>query len=137
LLENWRLYLRYMSVGVAAIPGGIAYGILAVHRYDRWWTALPSIALGLALGRMAWRYFDLKQRTEIQSSSASNIGGVDRRLSYSVPAYGLAAGVFIFSIVYAQAGTRNVLQNQIDQDGGRNQQFLAEQASDNSLSALR
>jgi hypothetical protein len=68
LLEHLRLYLRYMSVGVAAIPGGIVYGILSVKGYDRWWTALPSIALGLALGRMAWRYFDLKSKHETHRS---------------------------------------------------------------------
>lgn len=57
---DWKLYVRYMGVGVAAIPGGIVYGILAVNGYDRWWTVLPSIALGLALGRMIWKYLDSK-----------------------------------------------------------------------------
>lgn len=65
-LERFRLYILYMSVGIVAIPAGIAYGILAVNGYDRWWTAILSIALGLWLGKMTWKYVDAKlfQRAE-------------------------------------------------------------------------
>lgn len=55
-----RLYVLYMSVGIAAIPAGIAYGVLVVNGYDRWWTAALSVAVGLYFGRTMWKYVDAK-----------------------------------------------------------------------------
>jgi hypothetical protein len=46
-LRFFRFYILYMSVGVAAIPAGVLYGVLALKGYDRWWTALACVVIGL------------------------------------------------------------------------------------------
>jgi hypothetical protein len=46
LRNSGRQYLLYLSVGLAAIPVGIAYGILVLRGYDHWWTLLACVAFG-------------------------------------------------------------------------------------------
>jgi hypothetical protein len=47
LREVRTLYILYMSVGIAAVPAGVLYGVLALKGFDRWWTALACVAIGL------------------------------------------------------------------------------------------
>src|SRR5437870_2589218 len=63
LRESARLYVRYLSVGISAIPAGVAYGICVVKGYDRWWVALLAIAVSLCVARIVWKYLDSKQLT--------------------------------------------------------------------------
>jgi hypothetical protein len=57
-LEPFRLYILYMGVGLSAIPAGVAYGVLSLNGFDRWWAVLLPVALGLGMGRLTWRYVD-------------------------------------------------------------------------------
>ena len=58
LRESVRLYVRYLSVGLSAIPAGLVYGICVAKGYDRWWVALLAIAVSLAVARTVWKYLD-------------------------------------------------------------------------------
>jgi hypothetical protein len=58
LRESSKLYVLYMTAGVAAIPAGTLYALLAVKGYDHWWTAVPAIILGLWSARKAWKFVD-------------------------------------------------------------------------------
>jgi hypothetical protein len=56
----FKLYLQYMAVGFSAIPAGLVYALFAIHGYDRWWIALPLIAVGLVCGRFASKWVGKK-----------------------------------------------------------------------------
>jgi hypothetical protein len=60
LRDCGKQYILYLSVGLAAIPVGITYGILAVNGYGSWWTLLPSVVLASWLARKMWRYVKSK-----------------------------------------------------------------------------
>jgi hypothetical protein len=49
-----------MGVGIAAIPGGVIYGLLVAAGFARWWNALLSVTLGLWLGRTIWKRADAR-----------------------------------------------------------------------------
>ena len=46
--ETGRLYLKYMAAGLAAIPAGIIYGLLAMAGWERPWTVILILALGVS-----------------------------------------------------------------------------------------
>lgn len=71
LRESGKLYVLYMVAGVAAIPAGILYAILAVKGYGGWWSALAAIALGFWMAKEAWSYVERKLFAPAFSSSAS------------------------------------------------------------------
>jgi membrane protein DedA with SNARE-associated domain len=56
----WRdwvtVYLMYLTVGTAAVPAGIVYGILSANGYARWWTAAICLAVGFVAGAWTWRH---------------------------------------------------------------------------------
>ena len=50
-----RTYGMYMVVGLAAIPAGIIYAILAVNGFERWWTDVLVLIVGVLTAHAAWR----------------------------------------------------------------------------------
>ncbi len=60
LRESGKLYVLYMVAGVAAIPAGALYAILAVKGYNGWWTALPAIVFGFWMAKEAWSFVERK-----------------------------------------------------------------------------
>jgi membrane protease YdiL (CAAX protease family) len=55
-----RLYLLYVVAGAAAIPAGIVYAVLVATGWERWWTVVPLLAVGLGTALFAWRYVEKK-----------------------------------------------------------------------------
>jgi hypothetical protein len=54
--DSRNLYLLYLVAGVAAMPAGLIYAILATKHLDRWWTTVPLLALGLVSALLVWSY---------------------------------------------------------------------------------
>ncbi|HTC63609.1 MAG TPA: hypothetical protein VK709_12260 [Candidatus Saccharimonadales bacterium] len=52
--------LQYAVVGVAAMPAGLAYALLAISGYQGWWTVVPSVAFGLFSATVAWGWLQKK-----------------------------------------------------------------------------
>ena len=73
LRESRRLYILYMVVGAAAIPAGVLYGVVALKGYDRWWTALACVAIGLLCAIRASRFI----QERFYPSSSQVIGSVN------------------------------------------------------------
>ena len=71
LRESYKLYVLYMVAGVAAIPAGVLYALLAVKGYGSWWTALLAIVLGFWLAKEAWRYVERRFFTPAFSPTTS------------------------------------------------------------------
>ncbi|PYU27283.1 MAG: hypothetical protein DMG32_07795 [Acidobacteria bacterium] len=72
--ESGKLYILYLSAGVAAIPAGLIYALFAVNGYDRWWTAVPCIGLGFWMARETWKYLSLRLQKPIAPVIAINVG---------------------------------------------------------------
>lgn len=123
LRESGRLYIRYMGVGVSAVPAGIAYGICVAKGYDRWWLALLAITVSLCLARMMWKYLDSKllprpvflgftsgnfATMELESGASnfglSNLAAFAESHSPSGPAVGAAEVQVMKEEAYAFAG---------------------------------
>jgi hypothetical protein len=77
LRESGKLYVLYLTAGIAAIPAGIIYAVLAVNGYDRWWTALPAIVLGFWMAKRMWKYVERKLIMLDYNSMASANAGVN------------------------------------------------------------
>lgn len=58
LRDSGRLYTIYLAVGLAAIPGGVVYAVLAVKGYGGWWSALLAIVFAFWMAKEAWRYVE-------------------------------------------------------------------------------
>lgn len=58
LREAGNLYILYAIAGIAAIPAGIVYSLLGIAGLERWWTALPLLAVALSMALLAWRYWE-------------------------------------------------------------------------------
>ncbi|SRR6266513_376741 len=85
LRDEGKLYLLYVAAGIAAIPAGICYAIVAANGWERWWTVAPLLAFGLVSALFAWTYLEKKFASRIAVpavSAASNAQG---------PAFGLRA----------------------------------------------
>ena len=65
-----RPYLLYVAAGVAAIPAGISYAILATKGLERWWTVVPLLALGLATALLVWKRLERQFNSRIAATSA-------------------------------------------------------------------
>src|SRR5207245_11397627 len=65
LRESGKLYILYLSAGVAAIPAGLIYALFAVNGYDRWWSAVLCIGLGFLLAGGTWKYLSLRLQKPI------------------------------------------------------------------------
>jgi hypothetical protein len=77
LRESGKLYILYMSAGVAAIPAGVLYALLAVKGYDHWWTAVPAIIFGLWTAKRAWKFVDRRFFAIDYSTTASAYTNLD------------------------------------------------------------
>lgn len=60
LRESRKMYFLYLAAGVAAIPAGLIYALLAASGYERWWTAVSAIALGFWMARKTWKHIERK-----------------------------------------------------------------------------
>jgi hypothetical protein len=54
--DSRNIYVLYMVAGVAAVPAGLIYALLAAKNLDRWWTTCPLLALGLISALLVWSY---------------------------------------------------------------------------------
>jgi len=45
-----------MIAGTAAIPAAVIYAALAASGWERWWTTVPLLAIGLASALLAWKF---------------------------------------------------------------------------------
>lgn len=50
-----RTYILYMIAGLAIIPTAAVYAALAATGWDRWWSTLLLLSLGVSCGLIAWR----------------------------------------------------------------------------------
>jgi hypothetical protein len=58
-LREWgKGYALYVAAGLAAIPAGAAYAVLAVSGYKTWWTASLAVAIGFWCARLVWDYVE-------------------------------------------------------------------------------
>ena len=69
--DEAKLYLLYMVAGAAAIPAGICYAILVAKGWERWWTVVPLLALGLATALFAWKYLEKRLYSRIAAPAVS------------------------------------------------------------------
>jgi hypothetical protein len=58
LREAGKVYLLYIAAGVAAVPAGVAYSLLVVSGWERWWTVLPLLGTGFAMALLLWRLLE-------------------------------------------------------------------------------
>jgi hypothetical protein len=69
----WRdardLYVLYVIAGVATIPAGLVYAILAANNLERWWTAIPLLAFAVVSALLAWSFCE-RRWFSIQSEHA-------------------------------------------------------------------
>ena len=112
LRESGRLYLLYMTAGIAAIPAVAIYAVLAAEGYRRWWTAVPAIALAFLMAVKAWQYVDRKLFTKESSVTASGMTWSFNEVSLGVPVPLPATAVvaMIFSLTPATSPARPILR---------------------------
>jgi hypothetical protein len=73
LRESGKLYVLYMVGGVAAVPAGALYALLASKGFGQWWTALAAIVLGFWMAKEARDYVELKFFTRGFTASGASI----------------------------------------------------------------
>lgn len=66
-----RLYLFYLTAGAAAVPAAICYAFLAANGWQRWWSVVPLLALGLAAALFAWKLLDKKFNLPVSPMAVS------------------------------------------------------------------
>jgi hypothetical protein len=94
-----RLSLLYLAAGAAAIPAGICYALIVAWGWERWWTVLPLLALGLGTSLFAWKYLERKLTSTVSAvSEACNAQGF--ATGFRAVA-GIAAGVS-FAVLCSQ-----------------------------------
>jgi hypothetical protein len=54
--ESGRTYLLYMASGMGAIPAGVVYAVLTANDWDRWWTTIPLLVVGVGMALTAWKF---------------------------------------------------------------------------------
>jgi uncharacterized membrane protein len=78
----WRdrsnLYVLYVIAGIAAVPAGLIYAILAASGRDHWWTTFPLLAAGLVSALLARQYYErrLVLPTDVKVSANPVVGNV-------------------------------------------------------------
>jgi len=75
LREFRKLYVLYISAGIAAIPAGFIYALLAAKGYERPWTAISTIVLGFLMARQTWKYIERKFFDEFPSMAGISDNG--------------------------------------------------------------
>lgn len=70
LRESRRLYLLYVSSGIAAIPAGLIYALFVVSGHDDWWVAVSCILLGFWMARRTWAYLASRLEERVAESPA-------------------------------------------------------------------
>ena len=63
--DETKLYLLYLAAGVASVPAGICYALLAAKGWERWWTVVPLLAFGLATALFTWKHLEKKFTSRI------------------------------------------------------------------------
>ena len=88
-IESWsdgalRRYWLYLTAALFATPAAVAYGTLAAHGIERWWTVLPVLLVGVALADRGWHYAN--RRIEALSSLHEEFSslGLDDRVLYQI-----------------------------------------------------
>ena len=76
--EVGRTYLHYMAAGVGAIPAGVIYGISAANGWDRWWTAIPLLVVGVGMALTAWRFTERRWLPQVSTT----ISGPEQPAAY-------------------------------------------------------
>lgn len=104
-----KLYLLYLAAGLAAVPAGVAYALLAVNGYDRWWTALPAIALGLWTATRVWKFLEGKLYVKSPATAASLQPVVLYSLGYRSDVAGTAAAVALCAVLVVNPLAESVL----------------------------
>ena len=86
--EALKVHVRYLAVGVALVPWGIAYALMATVGFDHWLVLVVLLGGGLLTARRAWDYVAGRQpRSEGKLRSQSYIDSPGTGQEVTVMAY--------------------------------------------------
>jgi hypothetical protein len=56
-------FATYLVAGRASIPAGLVYAALVVYKWDKWWTVVPTVVVGLVAALLAIRRSQARVQT--------------------------------------------------------------------------
>jgi len=76
--EAGRTYLLYMAAGVGAIPAGVIYAVLAANGWERGWTTIPLLLVGVGMAMTAWKFAERRWLPAISTT----VSGQEQPVAY-------------------------------------------------------
>ena len=58
LRDARKLYVMYLAVGVGSLPAGVAYSWMHIAGFERWWTLVPLLTIGICTGFLFWKFVE-------------------------------------------------------------------------------
>ncbi len=63
--DSSNLFVLYVMAGIAAVPAGTVYALLAAGGWDRWWTTFPLLSVGVGSALLTWSFCEKRWFTSL------------------------------------------------------------------------